>query len=299
MTIAVTGANGAVGCSLLDHLVASGVPSIALVRSERAAGQLPEAGGFDAHVVSYQDAAGLAVAIEGASCVVHLAGILIENRASSYETGNVDSTRAIAQAARAVGAEHLVFVSVLGADPGSSNRFLRSKGEAETLARESGMGVTILRTPILLGPGTAGSAALRRSVLSGRAKLLGGGRHTLRPLDVDDLSRAILAACGDGREGVESYELVGPEPVAYRDLVERAAKVMDKPVSISTTPIGIAKVAAALMSRVRGGGITPDVIDVITASEVVEQNADAALGITLTPLTETLGKLLVDEARNA
>ena len=49
----------------------------------------------------------------------------------------------------------------------------------------------------------------------------------------------------------------------------------------------------------KGGGITPDVIDVITSSEVVEHNADAALGITLTPLAETLQKLFVDEARTA
>jgi nucleoside-diphosphate-sugar epimerase len=107
------------------------------------------------------------------------------------------STQAVAEAARAVGAEHLVLVSVLGADSESSNQFLRSKGEAERLARGSGVGVTILRTPILLGPGTAGSAALRRSVVSGWTKLLGGGRHILRPLDVDDLSRAVLAACAE------------------------------------------------------------------------------------------------------
>jgi uncharacterized protein YbjT (DUF2867 family) len=299
MTVAVTGANGAVGRNLLAHLVARGVSSVAMVRSERAARAFPKPRGFDVRIVSYQDATGLAVAIEGATCVVHLAGILIESPASSYEMGNVDSTRAVAQAAKAVGAEHLVLVSVLGADSGSSNRFLRSKGEAERIARESGLGVTILQTPILLGPGTAGSAALRRSVLSGQAKLLDGGRHTLRPLDVEDLSRAIIAVCGEAPEGVESYELVGPEPIAYRALVERAARCMDRQVSITTTPIGIAKVAAALMSRVKGGGITPDVIDVITSSEVVEHNADAALGITLTPLAETLQKLFVDEARTA
>lgn len=295
--IAVTGANGSVGCNLLTHLAARGEASVALVRSERALGQLPDVGGFDAHTVSYEDVAGLTEALEGVGCLVHLAGILIESRSSTYETGNVASTRAVAEAAKAAGVEHLVLVSVLGADSASQNRFLRSKGQAEQFARESGVGVTIMRTPILLGPGTAGSAALRRSVLSGRAKLLGGGRHTLRPLDVDDLSRAVCAVCSEVPEGVESYELVGPEPVVYRDLVERAARVLGKDVSVSTTPLGVAKLGAAVMSRFQGGGITPDVIDVITSSEVVEQNGDAALGITLTPLVETLQKLISDEAR--
>jgi hypothetical protein len=46
------------------------------------------------------------------------------------------------------------------------------------------------------------------------------------------------------------------------------------------------------MSRLKGGGFSPTVIDVITADEVVEKNAAAELGITLTPLSETLKKIL-------
>jgi hypothetical protein len=41
--------------------------------------------------------------------------------------------------------------------------------------------------------------------------------------------------------------------------------------------------------------VTPTVIDVITMDEVVEENADAELGITLTPLNETLNKILRSE----
>jgi NADH dehydrogenase len=247
----------------------------------------------------YTDPEGLTAALDGVTCVVHLAGILIESRTSTYETGNVASTRAIVDASTAAGVGHLVLVSVLGADSTSPNRFLRSKGEAERLARESGIGTTILRTPILLGPGTAGSAALRRSVLAGRAKLLGGGRHRLRPLDVDDLSRAIIAVCSGSRTGVELLELVGPEPVSYRVLVERAADLMGRDVSVAATPVWMAKAGALLVSRIRGGGVTPDVIDVITSSEMVDHNADVELGITLTPLEETLKKLLTEGARAA
>jgi hypothetical protein len=42
----------------------------------------------------------------------------------------------------------------------------------------------------------------------------------------------------------------------------------------------------------KGGGVTPTVIDVITTSEVVEKNADTEIGISLTPLSTTLRKLL-------
>jgi len=37
--------------------------------------------------------------------------------------------------------------------------------------------------------------------------------------------------------------------------------------------------------------MTPTVIDVITSDEMVTHNADTDLGITLTPLSDTLAKL--------
>jgi hypothetical protein len=45
--------------------------------------------------------------------------------------------------------------------------------------------------------------------------------------------------------------------------------------------------------------MTPTIIDVITASEVVHENADAALGVHLTPLSATLEKLLSSQIKVA
>ena len=121
---------------------------------------------------------------------------------------------------------------------------------------------------------------------------MGGGRHALRPLDVDDLSQAILHACTTRPEGVSVHELVGPDVVRYSELVVRTANLMGRELSIGTMPVWIAKAGAAITSRVRGGGVSPTVIDVITTDEVVETNADIALGISLTPLSATLEKIL-------
>ena len=62
--------------------------------------------------------------------------------------------------ARRVAFRHIVLVSVLGADPDSANRYLRSKGRAERIVADSGLSAAIIRTPILLGPGTAGARAV-------------------------------------------------------------------------------------------------------------------------------------------
>ena len=293
MKIAVTGANSSVGQNLLAHVAeSSDISAIGGVRSESAAACLPGSPRITARVISYDDVGELAKTIEGASCIVHLAGILLESRATNYTSANVGSTAAVVEASQEAGVRHIVFVSVLGASLESPNRFFRSKGEAERVVAESGISATIIRTPILLGPGTAGAAALVGAAQRGKARLLGGGRSILRPLDIDDLSRAILHICKTQPEGVSIHELVGPESVPYRELIRRVAGMMGNPISISAIPIWMAKWSAAISSRLRGGGISPTVIDVITTNEVVRKNADTEMGITLTPLSTTLEKIL-------
>jgi uncharacterized protein YbjT (DUF2867 family) len=296
MKIAITGANSSVGQNLLAHLAGRGDSDVvACVRSEGAAAALPRSARISPRVVPYDDVGGLSEAMRGADCVVHLAGILIEWKGTSYETANVATAEAVARAAAEAGVPHLVLVSVVGADARSSNRYFRTKGQAEVVFSASGIPSTILRTPILMGPGTAGAAALARTVRMGKARLLGGGTYTMRPLDVDDLSEAIMAICRTRPAATAVHELVGPEAVTYRALVERAARTAGAPVSLGSMPIGSAKVGAWLRSRLKGGGVTPTVIDVITMNEIVEKNADAELGITLTPLDETLRKILPAE----
>jgi uncharacterized protein YbjT (DUF2867 family) len=293
LKIAVTGANSSVGLNLLGYLhEREDIEVVACVRSERAAGEIPESPRTRVQIASYDDRNALSEALAGATCVVHLAGILLEGRGTSYESANVDTAVAVAGAAVAAGAEHLVLISVVGADPESANRYFRTKGMAERAVAESGAPATIVRTPILLGPGTAGAFSLARTVRRGRARLLGGGGYTMRPLDVDDLSEAIVRICRRRPAGVALHELVGPEPVTYRALIERAGEVTGTELSLGSTPIWLAKAGAAVRSKLAGGGVTPTVIDVITKDEVVEKNADVELGVMLTPLAETLRRIL-------
>jgi NADH dehydrogenase len=293
LKIAVTGANGSVGLHLLARLRRrDDTEVVACVRSERAAAEIPPSPRVRVKIVSFDDRDGLSEAMRGSACAVHLAGILLEGRGASYERANVDTTVAVAEAAVRAGVEHLVLVSVVGADAASTNRYFRSTGLAERAFAESGVPATIVRTPILLGPGTAGAFALVRTVRMGRARLLGGGRYTMRPLDIDDLSEALVRICATRPEGVVLHELVGPEPVTYRSLVERAAEVAGTRVSLGSMPIGLAKAGAAVRSAVTSSGFTPTVVDVITRDEVVDKNADVELGLALTPLIETLRRIL-------
>lgn len=290
--IAVVGANSAVGTALLAQVAAGGggLRAVAVVRRREALAGLPRSPLITPRVVDYRPDR-LTAALAGARAVVHLAGILFESPTSDYRSGNVEVTRAVVEAARAGAAGHVVFVSSLGADPRSRNGYFRSKGEAERLVADAGLDATVIRTPLLLGPGTAGGRSLVAAAAGPAARVLGGGRHRLRPLDVDDLGRAILGVCERAPAGVRTCELVGPTGLTQRELIERAARRLGREVRFRSTPVRLARLGAWFAGLVRTGGLTPAVIDVITSDEAVDRNADGELGVRLTPLPDTLAKL--------
>ena len=296
MRIAITGANSSVGKVLLGHLAGQDdVQASAGVRRREAIATLPSDPRITPCVIRYGEGDSLAALLKGAGCLVHLAGILVESKHSSYQTANVDATRAVVEACRHAGVDHIVLISALGADIHSSNRYYHSKGVAEQIVAEYSIAATIIRTPILLGPGTAGAQALVGMASRASVRVLGGGHHSLRPLDVDDLSDAILRCCRAQADGVAVHELVGPEPVTHRDLIIKTGQLMGHNVSVAAVPVWTAKLGAAVAGWIRPGGMTPTVIDVITADESVRTNADVDLGVSLTPLTATLEKLLPEK----
>lgn len=292
MKVAITGANSSVGKNLLVRLSKEeDITIVAGVRNEKVIPELPKSSAIKPTVINYDDIKSLEKALDGADIVIHLAGILIETKHSNYANANIAATAAIVDAAKKSDVKSIIFISVVGASPESRNAYFRSKGVAEELVLSSGLGARILRTPILFGPNAAGSQAIIGMISSGQAKLLGGGHYQMRPLDIDDLSEALTILCSTSIQDQVTYELVGPESAPYRDIIEMTAQVMGKTITFGNVPILLAKFGAAITSILKGGGITPTVIDVITQDEIVKTNADSALGITLTPMKQTLKKM--------
>jgi len=292
MKVAITGANSSVGKNLLVRLSKEeDITIVAGVRNEKVIPELPKSSAIKPTVINYDDIKSLEKALDGADIVIHLAGILIETKHSNYANANIAATAAIVDAAKKSDVKSIIFISVVGASPESRNAYFRSKGVAEELVLSSGLGAMILRTPILFGPNAAGSQAIIGMISSGQAKLLGGGHYQMRPLDIDDLSEALTILCSTSIQDQVTYELVGPESAPYRDIIEMTAQVMGKTIAFGNVPILLAKFGAAITSILKGGGITPTVIDVITQDEIVKTNADSALGITLTPMKQTLKKM--------
>lgn len=302
MKVVITGANSAVGQAILrcrsDHGVTPSVFFVGAVRSEHAAEQIrPLLGNFGRVAgISYGDPGSLDAAFQGASAIIHLAGILLERPDSTYEQANVASTRSVVGAAKRGGVEKLILVSAIGADETASNRYYRTKGQAEALVRASGLSYTVLRVPLLLGPGTAGAASLLRNVSGGKAKLVGGGRNFQQPLYVDDLARAAIAAATQPSVANNvTLELVGPVSLPERELVERAARRLGRQVRIGSIPKGWLSMLLAIRERIAGPGFSRDALEVITADTRLDpEPAARELGIQLTGIDDMIQGSLVE-----
>jgi NADH dehydrogenase len=299
--LVLTGANGALGRVLLERALARpGVELTAIVRSERAAAQLESLASARVQVrqVAWTDSAALRDACAGAQAVLHLAGILIPTKSEGYAGANVETTRAIAAAARAGGARKLVLVSALFADASSANAYYRSKGEAEDVVRASGLPYTIVRSPLLLACDSIGSHVLAREARAPFVPLLGGGANLEQPADARDVAEAALNAaldldCAAG----ESLDLVGPESLSRRALIERCAKLAGGSPFLVPVPVAAVRLALGLRERFLGPGFSPEVLDVILDDVRLDPKPAAkALRIELRPLDETLERTLELEA---
>lgn len=299
MKIVVTGANSAVGGAILrcgPKLAVAPTSFVAAVRSDRAAEQVRSQRGnaHDLIRISYDDSGSLDAALQGAAAVIHLPGILVERRDSRYEQANVASTRSVCDAAKRSSVQKFVLISATGADEASSNRYYRTKGQAEALVRASGLPFTVLRAPLLLGPGTAGAAALKRNVSGEKARLIGGGRNLQQPLYVDDLARAAVRAATRPSVGNNlTLDLVGPVSLPERELVERAARLLGREVRIGSIPKTLFSLVLAIRQRIAGPGFSPDALEVVTADTRLDpQPAACKLGIQLTGIDEMIKESL-------
>jgi len=295
----LTGANGHLGQRLLQHLGAlEPRPELhAAVRSERAAATLaalPEAARPETHIVDYLDAGAVEAAATGCRGVVHLVGILKEGSTSRYEVAHEGTTRVLADAAARAGVQRIVYLSILGSHPDSPNACLASKGRGERILLESRVPTTVLRVPMVLGPGEIAAAALRGRASAPMNFAVRGGRSLEQPIDADDLVRAIVAALGDDGSESRALDLAGPESLSSRELVQRAAAILGTSPRTIPIPLGLVRFAAACFERFSADPpLTRAMLGVLDHDDAIDpEPACRALGIELTPLDVTLRRAL-------
>lgn len=198
-TLAITGATGFVGATLLRQAVMRGHHVRALARRP----QPP------AERVRWIDGAldrpdALARLTEGADAVIHVAGVVNAADREGFAAGNVAGTLAMVEAAKATGVRRFIHVSSLAAREPALSDYGWSKGRAEQVVGASGLDWTSVRPPAIYGQGDHEMLALFQMARRGFMLLPPPGR--LSVIEVSDLGRLLLALIDDPESLAQTYE---------------------------------------------------------------------------------------------
>ena len=209
-TIAITGASGFAGRHVIAELLAQGHRLKALVRDPALAG-LPADVETVAGDLGNDDA--LTQLLDGADCIVHLAGLLVAVRDHDYFRVNAHGTVAVAEAAIRLGVKRFVHVSSLAARQPQLSHYAASKraGEDAIAALSDKLNAIIIRPPAVYGPGDRGTLPLIKELTKAVAVIPGGRQSRFSLVHVGDLARLIAASVtsdlrglhevSDGKEG--------------------------------------------------------------------------------------------------
>jgi uncharacterized protein YbjT (DUF2867 family) len=289
----VTGANGHLGMSLARAVGRAGAIR-AVVRSERAAAtlrELPESVRPEIQLADVTEPDALVGLAEGATSWVHLVGILKESASARYEAAHEGSVRVVREAAERAGVKRIVYLSILGSHPDADNACLASKGRAEAILHDGKVPATVLRVPMVLGPGELAAAALRGQAGAPFTFMIRGGATREQPMDHDDVVAAVRAAASDTGADHHGLDLAGPESLTHRELVLRVAERLGRRPRIVPLPRALVFGLAGLLERLATPPVTRAMLGVLEHDDDIDPGpACAHLGISLTPLDATLDR---------
>ncbi|MCB1684457.1 MAG: NAD(P)H-binding protein [Pseudomonadales bacterium] len=295
--ILVTGANGNLGRRLVGVLRAQGVPVRALVRRADAVAAVGATGpDLEVRVVDYLDAEGMRAAAAGCSQVVHLVGILKESARSLYEDSHERTSRVLVDAAAQGGVQRIIYLSIVGSTPDSSNPCLASKGRAEQILLAGQVPALVLRVPMVLGEGDYASRALRQRA-GKRLNLLLRAASLEQPIYAGDVIEAIRSGiAGAGLDDVV-LDLAGPESLSRGELVQRAANLLGRQTRVLSIPLAAGLALAWLFETLLPDPpVTRAMLGVLDHDDDLDPAASLdRLGIELTDLSLTLRRVLASQ----
>lgn len=292
--ILLTGGTGFVGRHLATELASRSYKTLCLARGPRRASALP------GHRTAFVQGdvtvpSSLPQALNEIDTVIHLVGILVETKGSTYRRVHVEGTRNVVEACLKAGVRRYVHVSALGARKDAASEYHRTKWEAEEIVRSSGLDYTIFRPSVIFGEGDKFTNTFARAMrLSPFVIVPGDGRNRMQPVFVKDVAKAIAASVGMEAAKGKTYEIAGPKALSFDEIIDGIAVAIGKKRLRVHVPMPLMRVCAALMeTALSRPPITRDALLMIGEDNVTDKNAlPDVFGIKPTGLVEGMGTYL-------
>jgi len=224
--ILVTGASGFVGRRVVAHLREAGRRVRALVRPTSAR-RMDDTAGLEIADGDLRRAEAVTAAARGCGACIHLVGILRERGEATFQAVHVEGTEHVVAACLEAGVRRLVHMSALGVGRDAKTPYFRTKAEAETAVRNSGLDWTILRPSVIHGPQGDFMIQMARMVARpGPVPLVGRGVQVIQPVWVEDVAGVAAGALARGATIGRTYAVGGPDVLTLRAFYRTLARVL-------------------------------------------------------------------------
>jgi NADH dehydrogenase len=276
MSVLIAGGSGFIGTHLSRELVDRDVEVAVLSRNPESS-DLPT--GVDAvrgDVTA--GAAALEDALTGHDAVVNLVALspLFQPRGRTHQEVHVEGTRNLVEAAEAADVSRFVQMSALGADPDGDTAYIRAKGEAETIVRESSVDHVIFRPSVVFGEGDEFVGFTRLLTPPVLAPLPGGGKTRFQPIWIGDLAPMVADGALDDRHRGETYEIGGPAVLTLSDV---ARLVRPSLAVVLPVPMVLAKVGLSVAGAIPGAPMGADQYRSLRMDNTTATNDVTAFGV--------------------
>lgn len=218
----VTGASGHLGRRVIELLLEKEAgPIIAATRTPEKLADFSTRGVLVRHA-DFNDPDSLSVAFSGVDRL-----LLISTDVLGEPGLRLQQHRAAIQAAAAAGVSHVVYTSLVGAEPKSPVLFAPDHYGTEAALAESSLNWTVLRnniyTEVLLG-------SLGQAIQTGQ--LFSAAREgKMAYVTREDCARAAAAALASSFNGQRTLDVTGPEALSQADLAAIATQIAGKPIT--------------------------------------------------------------------
>lgn len=284
--VTVFGGSGFVGRAIVRALAQEGYQVRIACRRIELAERIKTAGDVGQITLmrtNLRNAASIKAAIAGSQAVINASGIAFQRGRQSYRTVHVEGCKAIAEAAKAAGVQRLVHMSGIGADQrNSTNKYIRSKVDAEDAIVAGFTDATILRPSVVFGPEDAmfnrmGQIAKQAPFLP----VVGDGSAKVQPVFVGDVGAAVVAVLARPDTAKTVFELGGPRVYTYREIAGLVLRETGRDKRIMGVPAGLMRIAGFFAEFLPVPPLTHDQVDLLVTDNVARAGAPglAELGI--------------------
>lgn len=274
----VTGASGYVGGFLIDELLSRGRRVRALARDP---GKADQPASVDVRGGDAISGRGLREALEGCRTAYYLIHSMGRGSADDdFARRDREAAVNFGEAARDAGVERVVYLGGLGPTGPDASEHLRSRHEVAELLRQRVPELIYVRAAMIIGRGSASFEMLRHLVT--RLPVMVTPRWVdtrSQPVAITDVVAA-LADVAELRDAPEEVQLGGAEVLSYREMMARAAAVLDRRapriVGVPVLSPRLSSYWVSLVTPVETGLVRP-LVDGMTSETVVEQRPPAPI----------------------